>query len=79
MQNDKYFEEKFNRVFDKLDTVNSNIDKLDVKIKCIETNMKGIEDELMEYRFLKKYPKLSVLIVFITGFIFIASFLYKLL
>jgi hypothetical protein len=77
--NEKYREEKFSRVFDKLDSIhtevkrtNGRVSKLEDQVKCLELHdvkeprcpntpmVLKHEEELLEYRFLKKYPKISV-------------------
>ena len=79
--NIKYFEEKFNRVFDKLDTIDQRVAKINGKVaeqeqrlqliekeelkhytRCPNTKvLQELSNELMEYRIMKKYPKLFII------------------
>jgi len=81
MENIKYFEEKFNRVFDKLDSIDKRLNTLNGKVveqekrlqliekedlkhyaACPNTKvMNDLSNELMEYRMMKKYPKLFII------------------
>ena len=77
--NEKYLEEKFSRVFDKLESIhtevkrtNGRVNKLEDQVKCLELHdvketkcpntpmVLKHEEEMLEMRFLKKYPKISV-------------------
>ena len=81
MIEEKYFEEKFGRLNDKLDTVIDQVKKTNGTVKenqtridllekddirhyanCPNTKMLDqIKDDLLEYRFVKKYPRIFLI------------------
>lgn len=95
-QNQAYFEEKFKRVFDKLEHIhtevkrtNGRVTKLEDQVKQIELHdredlcpntekVQKIEEELMEYRFVRKYPRVFLIGAVIFGVSAIILFLGKL-
>ena len=61
MEDQKYLEEKFKRVYDKLDTIHVEVVRTNGRVNELEKKVQKQEDNMLEYKFLKKYPKLSVL------------------
>jgi len=67
-----YLESEFKRVHQTLDSINEQTIKTNNRVNCIEDKVGGLEKELLEYRFFKKYPKLAVMLIVM--FVIMAGF-----
>lgn len=71
----KHMHAQFSNVHDKLDTIEKQTTKTNNRVTKLEEKVDGIEEDLIEYRFFKKYPKIFIGIIIVAALSVVYGFL----